>query len=104
MSGLTSGALYAMVAIGLVVVYRSTGHINFAHGELFMMGGFFAYSMITMFGFPYALSLALSVVMSVIRGVISDRVVYRPLMKAPGTTVVLATVGFSYLLKGIARY
>ena len=60
-SGLTSGALYAMVAIGLVVVYRSTGHINFAHGELFMIGGFLAYSMITMLGFPYLLSLVLAV-------------------------------------------
>jgi branched-chain amino acid transport system permease protein len=103
-SGLTSGALYAMVAIGLVVVYRSTGHINFAHGELFMMGAFFAYSMITLFGMPYALSLVIAVVLSFILGIASDRLVYRPLMKAPGTTIVLATVGFSYLLKGIARY
>lgn len=103
-SGLTSGALYAMVAIGLVVVYRSTGHINFAHGELFMMGGFFAYSMITMLGFPYLLSLVLAVILSFVLGVISDRAVYRPLMKAPGMTIVLATVGFSYLLKGISRY
>jgi branched-chain amino acid transport system permease protein len=103
-SGLTSGALYAMVAIGLVVVYRSTGHINFAHGELFMMGGFFAYSMITLLGFPYLLSLVLAVLLSFVLGVISDRAVYRPLMKAPGTTIVLATVGFSYLLKGISRY
>lgn len=103
-SGLTSGALYAMVAIGLVVVYRSTGHINFAHGELFMMGGFFAYSMITLLGFPYLLSMVLAVVLSFLLGVLSDRAVYRPLMKAPGTTIVLATVGFSYLLKGIARF
>ena len=43
-------------------------------------------------------------VLSFILGVVSDRLVYRPLMKAPGTTIVLATVGFSYLLKGIARY
>ena len=82
-SGLTSGALYAMVAIGLVVVY----------GELFMMGGFFAYIMITLLGFPYLLSMVLAVVLSFLLGVLSDRAVYRPLMKAPGTTIVLATVG-----------
>ena len=103
-SGLTSGALYAMVAIGLVVVYRSTGHINFAHGELFMIGGFLAYSMITMLGFPYLLSLVLAVPLSFCLGVICDRVVFRPLMNAPGTTLVLATVGLSYLLKGVGRY
>ncbi|NDH52270.1 MAG: branched-chain amino acid ABC transporter permease [Betaproteobacteria bacterium] len=93
-----------MVAIGLVVVYRSTGHINFAHGELFMIGGFLAYSMITMLGFPYLLSLVLAVPLSFCLGVICDRVVFRPLMNAPGTTLVLATVGLSYLLKGVGRY
>jgi len=54
-SGLTTGALYAMVAIGLVLVYRSTGHINFSHGELFMLGGFFAYSLIEYLAFPYVI-------------------------------------------------
>ncbi len=103
-SGLTTGALYAMVAIGLVLVYRSTGHINFSHGELFMLGGFFAYSLIMFAGLPYVVALFLAVILSFLLGVISDRLVYRPLIKAPGLTMVLATVGFSYLLKGIGRY
>jgi branched-chain amino acid transport system permease protein len=103
-SGLTTGALYAMVAIGLVLVYRSTGHINFSHGELFMLGGFFAYSLIEYLAFPYVIALVIAVVLSFGLGVISDRLVYRPLIKAPALTMVLATVGFSYLLKGIGRY
>ncbi|MGF1651526.1 MAG: branched-chain amino acid ABC transporter permease [Hyphomicrobiaceae bacterium] len=103
-SGLTTGALYAMVAIGLVLVYRSTGHINFSHGELFMLGGFFAYSLITYLKFPYPLALVVAVGLSFLLGVVSDRVVYRPLIRAAGLTMVLATVGFSYLLKGIGRY
>jgi branched-chain amino acid transport system permease protein len=103
-SGLTTGALYAMVAIGLVLVYRSTGHINFSHGELFMLGGFFAYSLITYLKFPYVLALVVAIALSFLLGVISDRLVYRPLIRAPGLTMVLATVGFSYLLKGIGRF
>ena len=103
-SGLTTGALYALVALGLVIVYRATTHINFAHGELFMMGGFFAYSLIAYLHVPYFLALLLTIPLTFLVGVISDRAVYRPLMLAPGLTLVLATVGFSYLLKGIGRF
>lgn len=103
-SGLTTGALYSLVALGLVLVYRATTHINFAHGELFMMGGFFAYSLIKFAHFPYVAALLLTIPLTFALGVISDRVVYRPLMRAPGLTLVLATVGFSYLLKGIGRF
>jgi len=104
MSGIATGALYAMVAIGLVLVYRSTGHINFSHGELFMFGGFIAYTFFVILGVPYFLSLILAVIGGFVLGVLSDRAVYRPLIKAPPLTMVLATVGFSFLLKGIARY
>ena len=103
-SGLTTGALYALVALGLVLVYRATTHINFAHGELFMMGGFFAYSLIKFAHFPYFVALLVTIPLTFILGVISDRVVYRPLIRAPGLTLVLATVGFSYLLKGVGRF
>ncbi len=103
-SGLTTGALYSLVALGLVLVYRATTHINFAHGELFMMGGFFAYSLIKFANFPYVAALLLTIPLTFALGVISDRVVYRPLIRAPGLTLVLATVGFSYLLKGIGRF
>jgi branched-chain amino acid transport system permease protein len=103
-SGLTTGALYALVALGLVLVYRATTHINFAHGELFMMGGFFAYSLIKYAHFPYAVALLVTIPLTFLLGVISDRAVYRPLIRAPGLTLVLATVGFSYLLKGVGRF
>ncbi len=103
-SGISTGALYALVAVGLVLVFRSTGHINFSHGELFMFGGFIAYTCFVMFGLPYLLSLVIAVVGGFLLGVLCDRTVYRPLIKAPALTMVLATVGFSFLLKGIARH
>ena len=103
-SGITTGALYALVALGLVLVYRSTGHINFAHGEFFMLGGFFAFSLITYVHLPYWLALLLTLPLVFLVGVVADRVVFRPLIRAPGLTMVLATVGLSYLLKGIGRF
>jgi branched-chain amino acid transport system permease protein len=104
MSGLTTGGIYAMVALGLVVVYRSTGHINFAHGELYMIGGFLAYSGITQFHMPYIVALPLAVVLTFVLGAATDRLVYRRLEHSHETTLVLATVGLSFLLKGVSRF
>ena len=57
-TGITTGALYSLVALGIVVIYKATEVVNFAHGEMFMLGGFFAYTFHVMFGLPYVLSLA----------------------------------------------
>jgi len=104
MSGLTTGGIYALVALGLVVVYRSTGHINFAHGELYMIGGFLAYSFITQFHLAYIVALPLAVAATFLLGAATDRLVYRRLEHSHETTLVLATVGLSFLLKGVSRF
>jgi len=103
-SGVTTGALYALVALGLVLCYRTTGHINFSHGELFMVGGFLAFTFHVLWGLPYIVSLLLAVAGSFALGLVTDRAVYRPLINAPPLTMVMATVGFSFLLKGIGRF
>lgn len=103
-SGITSGALYALVAVGLVLCYRTTTHMNFSHGELFMLGGFLAYTFHVILGFHYGLSLFLAVAASFCIGLLTDRMVYRPLISAPPMAMVMATVGFSFLLKGIGRH
>ena len=103
-SGITTGALYALLALGIVLVFRSTGHLNFAHGEFFMIGGFVAYSLIQWAHLPYAVALVLTIPVALLLGMLCDRLVFRPLMDAPVLTVVLGTVGLSYLLKGVGRY
>ena len=55
-TGISTGALYALVALGIVVIYKSTEVVNFAHGEMFMLGGFFAFTFHVMFGWNYVLS------------------------------------------------
>lgn len=103
-SGITSGALYALVGAGLALCYRTTGHINFSHGELFMIGGFLAFTFHVLWGLSYFPSLLLAVAGSFLLGLLTDRAVYRPLIKAQPLAMVLATVGFSFMLKGIGRY
>ncbi|MBI3325704.1 MAG: branched-chain amino acid ABC transporter permease [Nitrospinae bacterium] len=103
LSGLTNGSLYALVAMGLVIIYKATAVVNFAHGEVFMMGGFFGYTFHVLLGLPYPASLLLAVGLSLLLGVVTERVAYRPMIKASVISLVLASVGFSFVLKGIAR-
>jgi branched-chain amino acid transport system permease protein len=102
-SGLTTGSLYALVAMGLVVVYKATTVVNFAHGELFMLGGFLAYTFHVLLKLGYVVSLVLAVAAALALGLVTERLAYRPLMRAPAISVVLAAVGFSFVLKGAAR-
>jgi len=103
-SGITSGAMYALVAVGLVICYRTTGHLNFSHGEMYMVGGYFAFTFHVLWGVPYLPSLILAVVAGGVMGLLSDRLVFRRLIKAPPMAMVVATVALSFLLKGIARF
>ena len=103
-SGLSNGSLYAVVALGLVVVFKATNIINFAHGESFMLGGFLGYTFHVMFGVPYTVSIILSVVLCFFIGVLTERVAYRPIIRSPVLSLVLATTGLSFIFKGIARF
>ncbi|MGE0854293.1 MAG: branched-chain amino acid ABC transporter permease [Hyphomicrobiaceae bacterium] len=102
-SGLTLGALYALVAIGIVIVFKSTGAINLAQGELFMLGGFFAFLFHVQMGYPYIPSLLLAVAASFFVGALTYQIAFRPLMKAGLVSVLLASIAVSFFLKGLAR-
>ena len=103
LGGLTSGALYALVALGIVLVYKATGTINFAHGEFLMISGFLAYSLYVFAGLPYLVSILGAVLLAFLLGAIAERIAFRPLMHANMVSLVLATVGVSFILKGSGR-
>ncbi|HEX3954666.1 MAG TPA: branched-chain amino acid ABC transporter permease [Stellaceae bacterium] len=103
LSGITTGALYGLIALGITILFKAAGTINFAHGELFMLGGFLAYTFITMMGMPYLLAMLLAVIGAFVFGVITDRIAFRPLIGSRALGVVLATVGFAFILRGSAR-
>jgi len=102
-TGITTGALYALVALGITVVYKATRAVNFAHGDLFMICGFIAYTFHVMWGMPYVLSLVLAVAAGFVIGALAERIAFRPLMEQSLVSVLLATIGLSFVLKGIAR-
>lgn len=104
MSGLSNGSMYAIVALGLVLIFKATSVINFAHGESFMIGGFLCFTFYVMLGVHYIASTILAVVLSFFLGVLTERVAYRPIIRSPILSLVLATTGISFILKGIARF
>jgi len=103
MSGVTTGALYGLVALGFVVVNKATGVINFAQGEFFMFAGFIAWMLHVQLGIDYFLTFALAVAFGFVLGCLTDRIAYRPLDKTDVVSLVLATVGTAFVLKGLAR-
>lgn len=103
LSGIATGALYALVALGLVVVNKATGVINFAQGELFMFCGFVAWMLHVQLGVAYPLAFLLAVASGFALGLATERVAFRPLIKADIVSLVLATVGLAFVLRGTAR-
>ena len=103
-SGLASGAIYALLALALVLIYRSTGVINFAQGEMAMFSTFVCWELIDR-GVPYWGAFFLTIAISFVGGVLVERAVIRPVAgRAAGITVVTVTIGLLILLNGAAAW
>ena len=101
LSGVTVGSLYALIAIGYTMVYGILRLINFAHGDIFMMAGFFMVYMAA--SMPMAVSIPL-VLLTVALGVAIEKAAYSPLRTAPRMSVMISAIGVSYLLQNLANY
>lgn len=104
MSGLATGSLYALTAVAVVVVFRNTRTINVAQGDFSMIGAFLALLFIKDFGLNYYLALALTVVSVMILGVLTERLVMRPIADSDWLTLFTATLGIFYILHGVAGW
>ncbi|HSB19714.1 MAG TPA: branched-chain amino acid ABC transporter permease [Anaeromyxobacteraceae bacterium] len=102
-SGVVTGGIYALIAIGFVVVYKATGVINFATGELMMLGAFFAWTAMTAAALPFAAALLAAVACSALVGAAVERVVLRPLLGQRAIAVIMVTIGLSSIFKGLAQ-
>lgn len=100
-ASLKNGAIYALIALGFIVVFSATGAINFAQGEFVMLGGMSAAWLYGQ-GLPVLLAVFVSALASVVIGWLFDRVLIRPLGKDNGARIVIITVGASVLLRQIA--
>jgi branched-chain amino acid transport system permease protein len=100
-SGLALGCVYGLIALGFVLIYKATEVVNFAQGELMMLGGFFAYTYISLLGLNYWLGFLLSVLTLGLVGMLIERVVIRPILGFPQFAIVMATIGLGFLLRSI---
>jgi branched-chain amino acid transport system permease protein len=103
-TGLTTGAIYALIALGIVIVYRATNVVNFAHGEMFMLAGFIAWTAHVTLKLSYVSSLAVSVLCTFIISLIIYTAAYKPLMRYKDLNpILLVMIGLSFVLRGVAR-
>ena len=102
-SGLALGSIYALIAIGLVIVFKGTGVVNFAHGAMFTVSGFIGYGLVTS-GMPYLVALLIAVAATTLLGVLIERVAFRPLIAHADPVLFMgATVACFFFLTGIIR-
>jgi branched-chain amino acid transport system permease protein len=102
-SGITLGSLYSLVGLGFVVIYRATKVVNFAQGEMMMLGAMFALYFYSDLGAPYFAAFLLAVLLCGTFGAALERVAYRPLLNAPVVTLILATVAVGQMMRAAVR-
>lgn len=102
-NGLSLGSVYAIIALGYTMVYGIAKMLNFAHGDIIMVGAYIIYYSMTSFGINPILSIVISMALCTVLGVVIERVAYRPLRNASSSLAVLITaIGVSYLLQNTA--
>lgn len=103
-NGISLGSLYALIAIGYTMVYGILLLINFAHGDIFMMAGYFMIFSVINFGLPFFIAIPLVLTLTVILGIVLERTAYRPLRNAPRMSIMISAIGASYFLENLATY
>ncbi|MBI2752145.1 MAG: branched-chain amino acid ABC transporter permease [Betaproteobacteria bacterium] len=100
-AGVAQGCVYALVALGFVLIYKATETVNFAQGDLMMLGAFFALTASTVLGFPYWATILFAVAAMAVVGMVIERVVLRPVLGYPAFTVIMITIGVGYVVRGV---
>lgn len=100
-SGTSLGAIYGLVAIGFVLVYKATDVMNFAHGELMALGAYFAITMLTSFDLPIAAAMVVTLVFAAAIGAGVHFVTIRPMVGEPIFSVVMVTIGLSVVFRAL---
>jgi branched-chain amino acid transport system permease protein len=99
--GIINGAIYSLIAIGLVLVYKASGVFNFAQGEFGTVAIYGAYAAISIFHLPYGIGLVVGLAAALATGLVTERFVIRPLFDAPRVTLLVATAGVALLAIGV---
>ncbi|MGB1249453.1 MAG: branched-chain amino acid ABC transporter permease [Candidatus Promineifilaceae bacterium] len=103
LTGLTNGSIFALVALGFVLIYKASDVINFAQGDFLLVGAYITYGLIVQMGLPWGVGVLLTMVAAVGLGVIVERLVLRPMIGEPIISVIMVTIGLSSLLRAIVN-
>ena len=98
-SGISLGCVYALVALGFVLIYKSTQVVNFAQGELMMVSAYIHFSFVTFLGMTPIIAFGLTLICSAILGAVIERLVMHPLIDEQPFTLVMATIGLAWVLR-----
>jgi branched-chain amino acid transport system permease protein len=101
LSGIADGAILSLVALGFVLIFKSSDVINFAQGELLMIGAYLTYATIGQLGLAWPLGVLLAVALAAGAGVLIEQLVLRPLIGEPVIAVIMVTIGLSALLRAV---
>ena len=100
--GISLGSVYALIALGYTMVYGIAKMLNFAHGDVIMIGAYVAFTAVSGMGMPPVVGVLLSVVACTVLGVLIERIAYKPLRKASKLAVLITAIGVSYFLQNVA--
>ena len=101
-NGISLGGIYALIALGYTMVYGIAKMLNFAHGDVIMVGGFTVFMTMQMGGVSPAVAVLSAIVVCTLLGVTIEKVAYKPLRSAPPLAVLITAIGVSYLLQNLA--
>ena len=101
-SGISLGSIYAIIALGYTMVYGIAKMLNFAHGDIIMVGGYVCFCAVNYLGLPTGVGVLLSIVACTVLGIVIERLAYKPLRNAPSLDVLITAIGVSYFLQNAA--
>lgn len=102
-NGFNVGSMYALIAIGYTMVYGVLRLINFAHGDIMMVGVYFAFFAMSTFALPFGFAIIIAVGGAVLVGVLTDKIAYKPLRDAPRISLLITAIGISFFLENIVN-
>ncbi|MDR1432064.1 MAG: branched-chain amino acid ABC transporter permease [Propionibacteriaceae bacterium] len=102
-SGVSLGGIYAIIALGYTMVYGIAKMLNFAHGDVIMVGGYACFFMVTYYDLPVAVGVLVAMAVCTLLGVSIERLAYKPLRRAPALAVLITAIGVSYFLQNAAQ-
>ena len=102
-SGISLGSIYAIIALGYTMVYGIAKMLNFAHGDVIMVGAYVCFFAVSRFNLPPLVGVVVAMLLCTMLGILVERLAYKPLRQAPSLAVLITAIGVSYFLQNSAQ-